>query len=50
VKYVPHWLPGAGFKRYARSVRHLDSLRAGGPFSWAKENIVRSLSLVRADR
>ena len=41
VRFVPSWFPGAGFKRYAKSMEDKLSMFENVPFNWAKENIVR---------
>jgi hypothetical protein len=41
LRFVPAWMPGAGFKRKAIKARqHLAGME-GVPFKWAKEQIVR---------
>ena len=42
VRFVPSWFPGAGFKRYAKSIEKQLSMFENVPFDWAKENIVRT--------
>lgn len=47
VKYVPDWLPGAGFKRRAAEVKRMVREAAQKTFELAASNVVsRDLSLV----
>lgn len=41
LKYVPEWMPGAGFKRKAREWKALADAMCELPFQAAKRNIVR---------
>jgi hypothetical protein len=41
VKYLPTWMPGAGFKRNALSVRKDVEKMLGMPFDMVKNNMVR---------
>lgn len=40
VKYVPSWLPGAGFKRKAKVWKALTMTMLHAPFNALKENVV----------
>ena len=40
VRFIPSWFPGAGFKRYARSISKELALFENVPFDWAKKQIV----------
>jgi hypothetical protein len=40
VRYVPEWMPGAGFKRLARDLKKQLSDIDRAPFDWAKSQIV----------
>lgn len=44
VRHIPHWIPGAGFKKFARDIgkklRNFDRT----PFEWAKSQIVSVMS------
>jgi hypothetical protein len=40
LKYLPSWLPGAGFKRYARSVRWMSTDFKTRPYEQAIEAFV----------
>jgi len=42
VRFIPSWFPGAGFKRYARSISKQLALFENVPFDWAKKQIVRT--------
>lgn len=41
LKYVPEWVPGAGFQRRARKWKKWARAMVENPFEIAKENIVR---------
>jgi len=41
LRFVPAWMPGAGFKRRAAWVRQRMANLELFPFNWAKEQIVR---------
>ncbi|KAF9449155.1 cytochrome P450 [Macrolepiota fuliginosa MF-IS2] len=41
LKYVPEWLPGAGWKRRANYVKKINGLVSQGPFEAVKENLKR---------
>lgn len=41
LKYVPEWMPGGGFKQFARRGRELHRLTMDVPFEWVKSEIVR---------
>lgn len=38
--YVPEWMPGAGFKAFARKARQLKKLAINAPFDWVKAEMV----------
>jgi hypothetical protein len=40
VRFIPSWFPGAGFKRYARSITTQLARFEDVPFDWAKKRIV----------
>jgi hypothetical protein len=40
LKYVPHWVPGAGFKRKANELRKLGQALLDVPFAEVKRQIV----------
>jgi hypothetical protein len=42
VRFVPSWFPGAGFKRYAKSITNQLAMFENVPFDWAKKQIVRT--------
>jgi hypothetical protein len=44
VKYVPEWMPGAGFKRKAKEWRTLSQAMINVPYNMVKEKFVRGLS------
>jgi hypothetical protein len=44
VKYVPEWMPGAGFKTQARAWRHLATQVHLVPFNVCKKALVRQSS------
>jgi hypothetical protein len=44
VKYLPEWLPGAGFKRMAKAARARAEHMASVPFKHVKREVVRLLS------
>jgi hypothetical protein len=50
LKYVPRWVPGAGFQTKARGWRKLQQEMREIPFSEGVKNIVDSISLVRDDQ
>ncbi|PCH38585.1 cytochrome P450 [Wolfiporia cocos MD-104 SS10] len=39
LKYIPSWLPGAGFKRNALAVRRLVEAACDGPYEWTKRQV-----------
>ena len=43
MRFIPSWFPGAGFKRYARSISKELALFENVPFDWAKKQIVRTV-------
>ena len=43
LKYVPEWMPGAGFQKKAKEWRKLARTMIELPFSAAKRNIVREI-------
>jgi hypothetical protein len=45
VKYVPEWMPGAGFKTKAKEWRKLSQAMINVPFEMVKAKFVRGLSL-----
>jgi hypothetical protein len=45
VKYVPEWMPGAGFKRKAKEWRTLSQAMINVPYNMVKEKFVSGLSL-----
>jgi hypothetical protein len=44
VKYVPEWMPGAGFKTKAREWRKLSQAMINVPFDMVKAKFVSGLS------
>ena len=46
VKYVPEWMPGAGFKRKAREWRKLSQDMINKPYEMVKGKFVRGLYVV----
>ena len=43
MKYVPEWVPGAGFKRQARQWRPLYGRMVDAPFEFLKSALVRAV-------
>ena len=41
LKYVPSWVPGAGFQKKATHWRELNASMTGKPFRFVKEQLVR---------
>jgi len=39
VRHVPDWLPGAGFKQFAKVGRELFDVAIDGPLDHVKENL-----------
>jgi hypothetical protein len=42
VKYVPAWVPGAGFQKIAARSRKLNEEFLNGPYDLVKEEMVKS--------
>jgi hypothetical protein len=47
VRFVPEWLPGAGFKKVARRWAPLYGLYQDPPFDFVKDQMVRGLLCAR---
>ncbi|KDQ23402.1 hypothetical protein PLEOSDRAFT_1109045 [Pleurotus ostreatus PC15] len=41
LKYIPSWLPGAGYKRYAQSVAHINHVFATKPWNATKDKLAK---------
>lgn len=48
VKYIPSWLPGAGFKRKAAAWKTVIERGADEPFQWVKNSMVGRFRLLPA--
>lgn len=46
LKYVPEWLPGAGFQKKAREWKNDTLKMVQAPFSAAKRNLVRNFLIM----
>lgn len=50
VKYVPEWMPGAGFKAKAKEWRKLSQAMINVPYDMVKEKFVSALSFTLLNR
>ena len=46
MKYVPEWMPGAGFKRKAKEWRKLSQAMINVPYNMVNEKFVSRLSFL----
>jgi hypothetical protein len=43
LRYIPSWLPGAGFKSYAAAIKKVMNEQQEAPFKYATDSLVRIL-------